>query len=442
MRRFVLLLTAIVLILANLSKWYLRFGIRVEYHYFPYVLWLLLLPLFYRWRSGPRSREVRWLTALQAALFGAISLSLLGALSNGQPAAPEQFLKGYLSAAHTVLGVIVGMAVVAQLDGAERRRLLDLYLLGVGLMVCYSAVQIIANVLVGLDIDLEIGKRLPQGARLVASILDDRIGVPGGGAAIRLTGFTSEPNLHGVIMAASLPVIWLRARERSIWLMAPLLVGVVLSLAGTVSLTAFSVGLPVFVLLGLFGLGRTRTRVLALLSVLGLAAISTSIWLKYGAEIMFLYKVKTAATGTTQAHAGFAARSLEVWLQHPMGVGLNGLPLFFPNRAASHNSYIQVLAELGPLGLLVLASIVLSWIWIGLRARNPVGTALLVSASVVGFAALGHDLAVRFEFQLLLGMLAAMAATGGLEPDARSAGPGQRVAVGVTQEERAGEASD
>lgn len=416
MKAVLLGLTFLVLITSNISKWFLDVGIRVGYHVPPLAIWLLALLLYLGARQLLLPPALRRLVILKVAFVCAILVTAPIVMLAQNPDALTQYLKGLVNEIVNAVAVAAMLLYVAQLGQPERRRLLDLYLVAVSMLALYSIAQAVGATFFGVDLDREVTRHLPLWSATPPSVTEDRVGFFGR-IIYRLSGVTGDPNLNGVMLALALPVIFLRSRERSHLALGTLAVVMLMIIASTLSTTVVVTVLAATGIMLSRALAQPRLRRLGVLVGTASIALAAYVWQENSEIIRLIFSLKTGATVVT--HARIAADALRVWVDHPFGIGVNGFAIVSPDFS-THNSYLTSLVELGPFGLLVVLATAATWLRIGWRSRNDLSQAALVCSATLALSAIGHDVFNRIEFQLVVSMLIAMAATGGLDPTLRA----------------------
>ena len=183
------------------------------------------------------------------------------------------------------------------------------------------------------------------------------------------------------------------------------------------------------------GRGRLRGHVVA--GVLGLAAVG-AVYFAFAAPAQVSARVLSFTSGGGSGRTDIWAVATQVARDHPLlGVGIGNFPLVEPSYASRtanlpqvdyivtepqvvHNSYLELLAELGVVGLAFFAALVaaaLSLCWRAIRAFSRAGDAdpeLIARGLLVGLAGMlvaSFFLSAEYEKQLwlLVGLCPALA---------------------------------
>ncbi|MBM4194065.1 MAG: hypothetical protein FJ202_06770, partial [Gemmatimonadetes bacterium] len=234
-----LFLTFLVMLFSNITAWYFRIGIRVGYYVVPLMLWLAAVSLHLLSSRLTVPRSISSLIVLRGLWMACIVLTAPLVLLDQSPEAFEILGKGAAEELVISIALTLMMLLVTQLDGVQRRRLLDLYLLGAALLAFLSLAQVVGPVVFGFDVDAWVSSVLRQGSRPAVSLAEDSMGILGA-TLFRMRGTTSDPNVNGLIFALALPVVYLRARERSAVGMTLLMVLFATVIVGTISTTMIS----------------------------------------------------------------------------------------------------------------------------------------------------------------------------------------------------------
>lgn len=395
-----------VFLLSFVSKWYVDVGFRIPYYLFLAAPWCALAVPGISRRKIMVPAGLQLLIFLKFAYLAAIALSFLSILDSPDPAASLQFIKGFAMAGIDTLIITTILLFIAKLDQPERMYVLRLYLGAVACHMVYMVTEALSIYLFDIDIDILISERIPFWSQPVVTMAQDQFYLVALGTIYRLSGFTGDPNIAGVSLALIIPVIFYcyalktRISDFALALWALLLI------ISTVSNTAIPIAGMILLALSA---RYWRRRKLLVTGILVSLAIGALLVIKKQAEALDeLAAFKLSIDGTTSTHLTIAKDAINLWLQHPLGVGLNNFALHSAHVSA-HNSYVQTLVELGILGLLTTLIWVGGCLWLSYRSANTIGTTAILVVAALAIAANGHDLLFRFEFQLITHILVAMA---------------------------------
>lgn len=407
MKTLLLRLLLLVLLCANVSKWYVSngAGFRLYYHHLALLAWLALgLPYL----LGVRRLQVPWGLKLLLLFVGLRVAAVIQAVPVLLPSwhSPEAitYFKAVAVSGLEAFGIIVILLFATRLNPGERHQALRGFLAVICVCLAYTFLQAWAIYVHRVDLDVLIAHRLPFWDRESPGIVRQVFGLASG-TYYRLTGLTGDPNLNGTVFLVALPFVFYRAVHQRSLRLGALVVILAFAVLLTVSNTAILLALPILILMCLRHWAHTRWLVLAATAVAILAA--SFLLQRHGAAIEETINFKLATRdGTASSHFAIARQALEVWWRHPFGVGANSYPLYSAEYSA-HNSYLQLLVEQGPAGLLVLlawAGHCLNVCW---RSRGGLSFATALALFGLLCASLGHDLLTRFEFQLPLNLFVA-----------------------------------
>jgi putative inorganic carbon (HCO3(-)) transporter len=100
-------------------------------------------------------------------------------------------------------------------------------------------------------------------------------------------------------------------------------------------------------------LGRFRKGFTTLVLVSTVAIFMIAVPASYSGRLGSIFNSDEDATGSSQARLDLLVRSSEVAISHPIvGVGLGNFHIFSIGEQKAHNSYLEIAAELGVLGLI------------------------------------------------------------------------------------------
>ena len=396
-----------VFLLSLVSKWYIYLGFRIPYYLPVTAFWsLLALPIF----CGRRMLIPAGLKLLIFAKFtylAAIAISFLSLVDVSKSVAQLQFAKGFVMALIDTFLITSILLFLTKLNWLERIKILRLYVLAVTCLMAFMVTEALGIYIFRFDINERISELVPFWSGSVVSMEQDVFSIEALGVLYRLTGFTGDPNNAGVILAVVLPLIFychtLRPRVSN----TLFVLSVLFLIISTVSNTAIAVAGLFLLVQGTNNWKRRKLLVsgIAVALVLGVLfavkmkseALDELVSFKWGAE-----------DGTASTHLTIAKDALEVWRQHPMGLGFNNFAVCSED-VSTHNSYVQAMVELGVIGIIATMFWIGTSLWLSHRSASAIGTVAVWTLVSLGIAANGHDLLYRFEFQLLANVLVAIA---------------------------------
>ena len=271
-----------------------------------------------------------------------------------------------LGTAATYFGITLYLAVFAvwlagYIDGRRRAK---------QVVVCYLAAALISAAL---------------GVLAIVTPIPGRSGLLFDG---RAEGLFKDPNVFGPFLIPALLILLeeiatprLLAGPRGLKLAGVILLalGVLFSYSRAAWL---NLGVALVVMLAVLLLRRRSARTTArLLAVLFVAAVSGAAAITITGSSSFLQE-RAALQGYDAARFGAQAAGISLGEHHPIGIGPGQADVVLP--LSTHNVYVRVFAEQGPLGLLLLLALVLGTL--GFAARNVVrgrDTYLIGSAALL-----------------------------------------------------------
>lgn len=395
-----------VFLASNITKWYISVGdIRIYYAHLALLCWFsMAIPCMLR--LGFRiPRGIKTLMLLKYIYIAVVLLAIPSIFS--EVGRPEfyTYIKGILVTGFEGLSIILMLVFATQLKTGERNTVVNLYLASITICIGYTFLQALAIYGHGVDLDIVVASHLPFWNGQTPGIAREVFGLASG-TYYRFNGFAGDPNLNGMTFLVATPIVFLRAVEKRSLLLGALFLVFVGTIVLTVSNTAILLTLPVLLLLSLKYWQRSRWVVITMGCVF--AALGIIFTVRYGADFKetLQWKFKLAEGGTASSHLDIGREALSIWFHHPLGIGINSYPRYSSSYSA-HDSYLQTLVELGPLGLAACIGWVLYCLVKCSQARENIGFVTALSVGALALGAVGHDLLNRFEFQLAINLLVA-----------------------------------
>lgn len=396
----------VVFFAANISKWFIDIGFRINYYVPILIIWSAGAALYIFCTKAPVSKGIRTLILLKVIYVGCMLITLPMVVASSQPESMAMYLKGTTMAIVNAGFIVVMLLFLSRLDEKRRGTVINAYLWAVVAYLGYNLAQILGAYVYGVDLDILVTRFLPLWGQEVPSLSREAYGL-GGTTFFRFNGLAGDPNVNGVIILMAVPVVLLCGTGKGTlvrWVLTLTCLGVILL---TLSNTAFILTLLTLVVLGLRH-GR-RARKLVLL-VLGCAAgFAVYLAARHGEMLDEIVHFRWEGRGTAFSHLEIGDQALALWYQHPLGVGVNNFAVYAPDTYSAHNSYLQTLVELGPLGVMLALIWILYCLQACYREKTNLGRAALMSVGILALAAMGHDMLYRFEFQLIVHVLVALA---------------------------------
>lgn len=396
-----------VFLLSFVSKWYIDLGFRIPYYLPVAALWALLVLPSLCGRRTVIPDGLQLLIFSKFTYLAALALSFLALVDVSDSVAQVQFAKGLVMAVIDTLLITAILLFLTKLSWLERVRVLRLYVVAVTCLMAFMVTEALGMYIFRFDINEYISNVIPFWTGSVVSISDDMFAIEPLGVIYRLTGFTGDPNVTGTILALVLPLVFychtLRPRVSDTVFILSLL----LLIISTVSNTAIAIAGLLLLLQSSYYWNRRKLLVAGIAVSLVLGVLFAMKKEPEALHDLVSFKL-SAEGGTASTHLTIAKDALEVWRQHPMGLGFNNFALHSED-ISTHNSYVQSVVELGVIGLTTTFVWIGTGLWLSYRSGNAVGMVAMLTLGSLGIAANGHDLLFRFEFQLFANMLVAMA---------------------------------
>jgi hypothetical protein len=405
MKKFLFCLLFLVFLTSNISKWYLNIGVNISYYAAPLILWVFLTLVYLEKRPATIPRPIKILILWKVGFLFAILLTVPTVLVTWNSDSMPTFLNGLVTKSLGTTGIIVGLLFATRLDRCDRRRVADLYLVALGLCAVYTLGQAYGAYIANVDLDQVVSARLPFAPSIQPSIEED-VWSMFGATFYRFTGLTGDPNLNAVTFLITLPVLYHQSIGRPSLPFAMLGLAFLAIIAQSLSLTVIPVTLLVLFVLNL---GYVRKGIyVVIFTLLGVVGLGTYVWGRGSDVIASIILLRTDPATTILSHIDIARDALKLWWQHPLGVGLNGFAVYSPDFS-THNTYLQVLTELGLVGLLVTVGAVLYSLRVARPTRTPSGFVAFLVVGAISVSAMGHDMLLRFEFEFVMYLLVAFA---------------------------------
>ena len=410
MRRTQIVLLFLTFVAAFVSKWFLDIGfwgmrIRIGY-YAPLLFALVVLAVIQIGRQGLKvPRPLVTLIVWKGLLLFAAALTLPAVITEsrlGVGVVSKAMVYETVNAA----GIAAVLLLASRWSPRERSQVVRLYLVAVGIAALYTAAQAVAYYGAGgLDLDEIVTQYLPFWSRDTPSINEDVWGAFNI-RFYRFTGLTGDPNVNATMFLLALPIMYVVMEERFDIRIAALLAAS-LAIIGQ-SLSNSVIALAPAVLLALTWMHRRRAKgtvAFVLVLVVGLIAY---VWQTQREILLSALTWKLNPTGTFGDHMRISREAIELWLEHPLGLGPNAFAVYSDDLNA-HNTFLQVLVEYGPVGLIAVIGGTVSLLLACVRSRTTLGTGVALSLLALSASAFGHNVFTRIEFQLPLYTLGAIA---------------------------------
>lgn len=396
----------LVFVTANISKWYVDLGFRINYYVIVSLIWVTPAVLFLDCTRGGIPRGVRRLILFKAVMVATLLLNLPLVLMFSGVESWSLLFKGLTMEIINGLLIVVILLFLARLEAREREAVLGLYVAATAVCIGYCLVQAVGGYGLGVDVDSRISQYILLWSREVRTT-ENLFGLASVGATIRrLNGTASDPNLNGVILAIALPAILYQARRghRLVWAAVVLAcVGVILA---TFSNTAIPVMFLMLVIATLTGRRRNRWLSLGIIVLMFVGLVALAYYQREAVRETLEYRLNP--DGTLTDHLGIAERAITLLRDHPWGIGMNNFAAYSEDLS-THNSYVRQLVELGLPGLLVMLAWLGYCLVVTVRLRTQLGWVAFSSVLALGISSMGHDLFNHFELQLAVNVLVGLA---------------------------------
>ncbi|MDO8836192.1 MAG: O-antigen ligase family protein [Vicinamibacterales bacterium] len=392
-----------VLVTANVSKWFLDLGMRVPFHLPLLAILTLLVAMQVGLRRWSFPKPLFMLAVIKCAPVVAIVMTIPVMMVERQSDL-WMFTKGLIHECIGTAGIIAILVFVASMDADERKRAVTLYLAAIALCSTFTVAEAIGAYGLGIDLDRIVTAFVPLWSGDPPSIDEDTWGF-GGRMFYRFSGLTADPNLNAITFLLAIPILYAQEHRRWAVLRAGLAAVWFLIIFSSVSTTA--VPLALVMVLALSAQHIRRSKRLVAVTVVSLFAVIAYFWNLESEAITHIIGIKLDPSGSLSSHLTIAGNSLALWLQHPMGVGPNNFAVY-SSDFSTHNSYLGVLVETGPLGVVAIVAPFVYGLIICRRARTKLASAVALSLAALALSGMGHDVARRFEFQLVLFFLLAV----------------------------------
>ena len=400
-----------IVLIASVEKWGIYIGFNVRFFE------LLLAPFFLAavvYLANLRTKVVVLPPALLSiirlkwayvAIAAASGLVILIAPVDANSAA--FYGKGLLqlvvwSAFLTIFGI-----VLATLRERERTWVLYGSLAGVTISAIYGLGQGALMAVAGIDLDGLISNHIPAYAGTDAPTLEKY----GYGAFYRLNGLAGDPNVMAATEITALPLIVALFIERRRWYWAVLVGIYILMLLMTMSVSGM-IGVAASLLVLAVFYWRS-VRLIHMAYSTALIAALVGLGNPERDEIERLAGIKTDPTGSVADHLAVLSESLgSIYKKYPLGVGYNNFSLAWWRLCTTadyqgrdmnpHNTFVAVLIESGPAGLVVQLGFYGAMAVVAVRRKTLLGRAFLASLVGMMVDACGYETLDMFYAQTFL----------------------------------------
>jgi hypothetical protein len=306
-----------------------------------------------------------------------------------------------------VAGIVLILLFATRLDRNELRWVMRLYLAAIGVCVLYSCSQTAAAYVWNVDLDQIAMQQLPRWVMEPVSMERNVVGVSFGTLKLyRLSGLSGDPNLNAITLVMALPIMFVLAEGRGSAPVFLLILGSIVFVG--LSLSNAGAGVAV-VVLAVSSVGYLKRRGWLIVATwISVFAVATYLWMNEAEVLREVLEFKLDPFGTIASHGDIAAAAIDVWLKHPFGVGLNGFAVY-SEAFSAHNSYLGLLAELGPIGVLVTLATLGFCAKTCVATGSDLGRAGALSIAAMALSGLGLDVLHRFEFEVVMCLVFAVA---------------------------------
>lgn len=403
MRSLQFFLLSAVIMLAPVQKWDMGFSFRL--HFFEMAaLCFIALHVVAGFNSNTDSRGD---TPPQIRTFAVYSLVYLAAVLIGSfrgPSIQENWWwssKAFVQLMAYTVFFIFAMMFQTQLKARQLRRLIFIQVAAVFASVGYLFIQIGGMEFLGFNIDATLSRVFASGG-----IRPVDIEQYGYGQTYRYNGLLPDPNMHSAYLITVIPLLLLLyvRRQNFLWLVLALLALVssilTMSVSGTVSLL-------VAIVVALLG-EKISLRPMFLCSLLlgffGMLMLAQYFW----QDILYYSAYRFNAEGSSYEHYVIARKSLSLFADYPMGIGLNNFSPVYDRlhntyNMGPHNSWLRVLVEQG-LPTFILKVTFTGFILLATRRRTLLQKAFFASLVGLIVAGNGYESFDSFAHQLFISL--------------------------------------
>jgi hypothetical protein len=397
MRRILFFLLVLIIFTAAI-KWYIPLEIRFNYYEVAMITFVALYQGYGR-ATHPLSARLKVYNHFLIGWCVLSAVSIIGVLvyPHGEMGILF-FLKGLLQLIVTTAFFCVLVKYLNNTTSEENFRLLKFSAIAVLLSSIYGISQLVLIIYFNFDIDEYVTSNVFQ--MISKEVTVERYAF---GKAFRINGFTGDPSQQGVYVLMGLPLMCYYAfhdmkYQYIFWSLIALL-SLIFTMSGS-SGVGLVIAMLFFVLTNIRKLG---SKFFSGLAILAISAVI--LYVNLEEEILMFTSVKFSSEGTMSDHLKLAFNVIEIFLDHPLGLGYNNFSivyefLYHEKNFNTHNSWLTYLAEVGLFGLAYQIAFSLYIVITCFRIKEPLVTAFLVSYVGVCVAAIGYEVKNQFYFNL------------------------------------------
>jgi len=382
-----------------------------------------------------RVSRIRW-SPLLVGMLSLYGWMLFSAVIKAPDAAGEQLVKVFVPLV-AFLVVSQGLGSLRALEGAAALLLaFTLALAATGVYqgtnpkICYAMASGVTDTGV---VDVPDGRRCDMRADCAEGGLGDRdygcehpgvLGTHSIGARVRFRGLLEDPNELAWTIAMGTPLAFaLYERRRTLFRLLLLVAVVVLGFICVIMTQSRSGQIAMIAMLGVYFVRRFGWRGAAL-GVVGMLPL-----------LLLGGRSGEAAESSSDERLGCWSEALAMWRESPI-IGVGGGQFTEHHWQTAHNSFLLMLAEMGPVGLFIFSAVLYFAFKVSVRIQVELGkrgeaaaarswaTALLASQVGMVVSAIFLSLAYHAVLWIFLGLSAALYAA------VRAHEPGFRVRFG------------
>lgn len=336
------------------DNWLARNG-----HYLTYIA-LYLFSVLVLFRPYELAESLQFLSS-KAFYLAALTLALYF---------PAQiFAEGNLTKLSTEVKAVLGMVLVALLTmpiakdiGMAWEAFNDIFIKAVAMFVVMVNVLRTRRRLLGMMwLSLAVAVYLSYTALDMYS--RGELTIEGYRVAVDVGGMFGNPNdlaMHLVMMMPLAVTLGIAARKKWLKIVYFLMAGMfVAAVTVTYSRGGF-LGLIAVTAILVWKLGRQNRLKISVIALLGGLLFIFLAPGNYGERMLSIFNPSLDAVGSGSQRRELLNRSIIVTLRNPWGIGIGNFPIVGVRNLGTHNSYTQVSAELGLLGLTFYLTFILS----------------------------------------------------------------------------------
>lgn len=398
MKKILNFLIFIIIFTAPITKYYLKFGFRLNYCELFAIIFIFLSSIYFYNKKVELPINLKKYILLQWFYLVPILLSLSSFIFILKSTKEIEFyLKGFVWVFVFLLFLTFFLLYLKNLSISKKKFFLKCILYSTLTSVCYGMIQILLFLNFQVDLDQIISNSIPFFENDL-SVSDSALGF-----FFRLDGLTNDPSVQASFIIFPLFfVIYLlfELKEKFHLHFYILIIGLLLTMSGS-SLTGVIFGFITLIIL-------TKFKFVNFLKSIFLLIPFIILLFYFNEQIVFYLNNKLQTGGTTKIHADIAKNAFLIGLKAPIfGIGHNNIAYMFETffqltNYNSHNSWLNYFVELGIFGLFYRILLTLFILRVTYKSKSKFKYYFISAFIAINIASLGYDILMLFNNQLVI----------------------------------------